>query len=401
LSTTHEVRAGDTFSLIAAQTCGSDTFAADIARANPGIREPLIPGTLIRVPGNRQNKKGFLSSGLDVHVSGSRLITMPSFSISSRIDAIRKCSFIVPNEIQTRDIFRPLEPLDCAVGYNGGEMMIGRVGTAVPRVSGTAKELVISAYSDCARIESSTPPLSAFPLEFRNMTFEQIANHMADVMGIDVTFDADPGPVFKRISVDRTQTVLNFFSDMAAQRGLVITDDAFGGLVVWKGAGLGGPVLDIDDTVRTDVTVTVALNDDAYYSSVTGCLPTKSKARPGTQFTVDNPFFTGVVRPYTYEVTDIDQGELATAVTSTAARMFAGVFTLSITLSEWVDKFGEVLTPNTLVRVKSPDNYINEWAEFLIAGVDLENNAGSESATLECVLPSAFSGEMPEALPWR
>jgi prophage tail gpP-like protein len=380
---------------------GADTYAAELARANPGIREPLIPGTIIRVPGNRQNKKGFLSSGLDVHVSGSRLMTVPSFTLSSRIDAIRKCTFTVPNEIQTRSIFRPLDPLDCAVGYNGGELMIGRVATAVPSVSGTAKELVVSAYSECARIEGSPPPLSAFPLEFRNMTFEQIAQHLGDVMGIDVTFDADSGPVFKLVSIERTQTVLDFLSGLAAQRGLVITDDAFGGLVVWKGTGLGGPVLDIDDTVRTDATVSVVLNDDAYYSSVTGCLPTKAKARPGKQFTVDNPFFTGIVRPYTYDVEDVDQGELATAVTSTAARMFAGVFTLTITLSEWVDKFGEVLTPNTLVRVKSPDNFIDDWTEFLIAGVDLENNAGSESAALECVLPSAFSGEMPEALPWR
>jgi len=400
LSTIHKARSGDTFSLIAAQTMGSDTYAAEIARANPGIREPITAGTTIRIPSNRQNKKGFLSSGLDIHVSGNRLVTVPSFSIAMRVDAIRKCTFSLPNEISTRAILKPLDPLDCAVGYDGSELMIGQVGTVEPENKGNAKTLVVSAYSDPARIEKSPPPASAFPLEFVNMNLEQIAEHLCGTMGVVLFFDAEPGARFKRVDIKQDQAILKFLADLASQRGLVITDDAFGSLVFWKPSGLGGPVLDIDDTSRTDATVSVKINDENYYSSVTGIMSTKSKRKTGRQYTVSNPFLTGIVRPYSYTVEDIDQGELETAVNSTAARMFAGVFSATVTISEWRDKFGNVLTPNTLIRLRSPDNYIDEFTELMIAGVTLNNEAGSETAELECVLPGVFSGEMPEAMPW-
>jgi len=399
LSTSYSTNSGDTFSLIAQQTVGTDTFAAQIKRANPGISEPIPAGTTILIPSNRENAKGFLASGLDVKVTADRFVTMPNFTLSKRIDAIRKATFTVPNEIQTRATLPPLTPLDCSIGYNGLSEMQGRIATPKNRESESSKSLVVNAFSECANLEKSPPPLSAFPLEFKDQNLEQIAGTICNIMGIDVFFDFDSGPRFKRVDIQQGEKVLGFFAKLAEQRNLIITDDEFGSLLFTRGDGSGAPILQIDDTGRPDVKVNTVFNDDKYYSSVTGILPTKTK-KPGKQFTIDNPYYTGIVRPYTFKADNIDQGELETAVRSTASRMFAGIFGASITVPFWTDDNGDILKTNSVIRLRSPSNYLNNWGEYLIAGVTLSNTEGSETATIDAVLPSAYSGKIPESLPW-
>ena len=413
MSTTYKSRAGDTFSLIAQQTMGVDTGASEIKRANPGISEPIRPGTSIRIPVDWKNKKGFSASGLDVKVDGQPIITMPNFTLSTQIDAIRKASFTVPNEGATRALLPPLSQLDCVVGYNGSTTLTGRINTPQPQASETSKSLVVGAYSACALCENSPPPLTAFPMEFERMSLKQIAEQVCETLGIGVVFDLDPGAKFRRVNVkqvgDRGTTrkrdtdvsgdILPFLADLAAQRNFIISDDEFGNLVFWRGEGTGEPILEIDDGVQPDSAVSVSFSDDAYYSSITGVMPSKTRRR-GKTYTVQNPFFTGLVRPYTYMVEDIDQGELETAVNSTAARMFAGVFSAEINRAGWTDLNGDRIQVNRLIRFRSPSNYIENWTDLLISGVTLENDEGSETAQVTAVLPSVYSGKMPEVLPW-
>jgi len=250
-------------------------------------------------------------------------------------------------------------------------------------------------------------------MEFERMSLKQIAEQVCETLGIGVVFDLDPGAKFRRVNVkqvgDRGTTrkrdtdvsgdILPFLADLAAQRNFIISDDEFGNLVFWRGEGTGEPILEIDDGVQPDSAVSVSFSDDAYYSSITGVMPSKTRRR-GKTYTVQNPFFTGLVRPYTYMVEDIDQGELETAVNSTAARMFAGVFSAEINRAGWTDLNGDRIQVNRLIRFRSPSNYIENWTDLLISGVTLENDEGSETAQVTAVLPSVYSGKMPEVLPW-
>jgi prophage tail gpP-like protein/phage tail protein X len=399
LSISYRTVQGDTFSLVARKTVGVDTAAADIQKANPGIKEPLQEGVTLIIPASIASGKTFLSSGLDVLVNDIRFSTMPEFSISTRIDAIRKATFTVPNEIATRSVLTPLSPLECRIGYFGSQFAQGRIDTPVPQNTTASKSLTVGMYSEAGLLEANTAPLSSFPREFKNMNLQQIAEDICKTMGVGTIFDFDPGARFKKVKMKQSDKVLSFLSRLAMQRNFIISDDEFGNLVFWRGLGIGAPILEIDDDARTDVQVSVKFNDSQYYSSVTGTLGTKTK-RKGKSFTVQNPFFNGIVRPYNFTVKDLDAGELETAVRTTAGRMFASVFTATINIADWKDRNGDIISPNKFIRLRSPSNYIQDWEEFLISGVDLTNRAGSESAQIEVVLPSAYSGEIPERVFW-
>jgi prophage tail gpP-like protein len=242
--------------------------------------------------------------------------------------------------------------------------------------------------------------LSAFPLEFTNANLPAIADELCSFYGVSVDFQAPSGAVFERVDIQPNDTILGFLSKLASQRGPVITSDSSGQLVFWSGAETGSPVARYEKGYAPADRVSTVIDEGAYYSSVTGYVPARTKAGgQGERFTVANPHATNVVRPYTFEARDIAPGELEGAVQTAAGRMFAGVFSAGMELATGYHG-GGLFLPNTTVELKSPDDYIPDFYEFLITDVVLTKAAGIEKASLSLALPGVFSGEIPEVMPW-
>lgn len=395
----YRTKPGDTFASIGQSQVGLDTVASDIQRANPGVTEPLIPGTILTVPGLRKRDSSTFGEGLHIEVDGVEFQTVPNCTVGKRIDAIRKASFSVPNENVTRQILIPLFPHNCVIHFDRALLLTGYVNHTNPQKSGAAKQLDCSVHSACAIMENSPPPLSSFPMEFRNLNLEQIAKQIVEPMGIFLDVADDTGARFDRVNIEQEQTALSFLSNLCGQRNMVISDDEYGSCIVWRGAGVGAPVLRVDDSVQPDVDISVTFDGDRYFSSVTGVVPSKTR-KPGQSFTVQNPFQSGIIRPHTYKIDESSVGELETAVNTAAARMFAQVFRVTIKLPGVRDDLGDVLDVNKIIEVRSPDNFINNFSEFIISGVEHNFTESEISSTIEAVLPGAYSGTIPGVLPW-
>ena len=81
--------------------------------------------------------------------------------------------------------------------------------------------------------------------------------------------------------------------------------------------------------------------------------------------------------------------------------MFAEMasYTLSA-LPTWRDPQGDLWEPNTTIVVAAPEAMIYTPTEFLIRRVTLSATPEERKASLDLVLPGAFSGSAPKALPW-
>jgi prophage tail gpP-like protein len=244
--------------------------------------------------------------------------------------------------------------------------------------------------------------LSAFPLEYTNANLIAIVNDLCAYHGISVDFQAPGGALFERVDIQPGESILSFLAGLAAQRGPVITSNASGQLVVWNSVSAGAPVGRYEKGYAPLVELKSTINEDQYYSSVTGYTPAKSKRESkGERFTVENPYATDLVCPYTFEATDISKGELETAVEMTAGRMFAAVFSVTAEFATWYTEDGEMFRPNTTIEIKSPDDYIEDFYEFLITEVVLSKSSGVETASLTLALPGAYSGEIADKMPWE
>lgn len=389
---------GDTFSSISRAETGSEKNAQLIKQANPHATTPFTFGTVLDIP-SRETQKGFNPYGLDIKVDGISVQSYDSFTHSSAVDGFSRVEFILPNEIQTRAIIPMLQPVAVDVGYNGQPLFSGFMETPVPISNDKGKRLKVSA-SSWANMIASPPPITAFPVEFKDTALDVVAETLIAPFMIEHLFYADSGPVFKKISMEQSDNVLDFLSGLTKQRALVLRDDEFGSVVFDNGELSGAPVLKIDADRRPDVTVSLSANASGWYSHVTGVLKSKRK-RKRKKIVWKNPFYSGIMRNHGFEVSQIDEGELETAVNSVASRMFASAFVLSVTIPSWTDKNGNTIRPGTSIEIKSETNYIRDFNELLVDGVTLNGTPSAMVATMSCVIPGVYSGSIPEAVPWK
>lgn len=402
MSGTYRAAGGEGWSDVARSATGNDIDASKIARANPGVPVPIPAGTLLQIPFPQNEVVTGTAAELELVVNSEQIGTFDNFSLALSIDAIAKCSFTVPNEPETRAIFAPLSSPTVEINANGVRIFTGRSETPSPANEPESRSLEVSCYSSPGILERANPPLSAFPLEYTNANLTAIAEELCAFHGISIDWQASSGAIFERVDIGPNDGILSFLSDLAAQRGPVITSNAFGQLVFWNSVSQGSPVARYEKGYAPAQRVATTISEENYYSSVTGYVPSKTKKNvKGERFTVENPYATDIVRPYTFEAEDISPGELETAVQSTAGRMFAGVFSAGIEIATWYTEDGEMFQPNTTMELKSPDDYINDFYEFLVTDVVLSKAAGVEVTSMTLALPGAFSGEIPSVMPWQ
>lgn len=397
---TYVTRKGDTFDSVARSATGADTNADAIRSSNPGASEPFEAGVVLDVPSTTAEvAKVYRASGLDLRVDGKNIDTISDFTITIAIDGFRRCEFTTANEIETRAILPAIKPASVDLGYNGTALMTGHLEAPQADSSDDRKALVCSVASS-PEVMTSPPSASAYPLAFEDVDLQNIAQKICGLYSLSSVFDVPPGPVFKDVKIKQTQNAVYFLGNLAKQRSMIFSDDAFGSVVFSDGAALGAPVLIADDEQRPDVNVSTTRNAANYYSHITGILKGK-RGRERSRYTVNNKFYNGIIRQHTFEVSDIDKGELETSVNSVAARMFGDVFSATITVPGWTDRNGDVFAPGSLVKIRSPRNYIDDFYELLIRTVTLRGQPDQKTATLTCVIPGVFAGKIPEYLPWK
>ena len=109
------------------------------------------------------------------------------------------------------------------------------------------------------------------------------------------------------------------------------------------------------------------------------------------QVTIKNPRLDGVLRPFTCKA------ESDVEVKAKAARMFAGAVSYQIKVSTWRDAQGHLWKPNTLLSLVVSLAMIYIPYTFLVRSVQF---ADDRSATLELIIPEAYTDGLPERLPW-
>ena len=402
MSGTYKALGGEGWSDVARNTTGDDLDASKIQRANPGTPVPIPAGTTIQIPVEPPEVVVGTAAELELRVNDTPIGTFDNFGLAMAADAIWKCGFVIPNEPETRALFVPMGSPEVTVNANGQRLFTGRAESPQPSNDTSSRMMDVSCYSTPGILERVTPPLAAFPLEYTNANLVAIAEDLCAFHGVSVDFQADAGATFDRVDIQPGEDILPFLAGLASQRGPVITSDTSGQLVFWNAGETGAPVARYEKGFAPALLVSTKIDESQYYSKVSGFTPAKSKRdASGERFTVENPFATDLVRPYSFEAKDISKGELETAVNTAAGRMFASIFSATLDLPTWYTEDGVLFMPGQTIELKSPDDYIADFYEFLITGVSLVKNAGEYRATLSLSLPGIFSGEIPEAMPWQ
>lgn len=205
---------------------------------------------------------------------------------------------------------------------------------------------------------------------------------------------------FKRVKVERETKVHDFLCTLTKQCGVIMTDDAEGNLVFALSTTTGKPVVQLEEGQAPLLSVKPEFSPKDYFSEVTAHVPPK-RGKKGARHTLKNPFLKYVVRPISITCPDIEPGGEVGAAQAYLGRMFGNMASYEIELPTFFDPLKRPFRPNTTLKLRAPGAMIYADQELLIRSVTKRQSADATSCTLNVVLPGAFSGEAPSALPWN
>lgn len=171
-STTYRVESeGQTFDTIARRVYGDPFNAGRIARANPGVSEPIPPGAVLTIPAQRDSRPPRWSNtqGASILIDGEEFVQWESVVIERGLDRIETVSFDAPFDPEReefRRIFRPFsyKPVEVFVGDT--RIFSGTMVDVSPTLSEDRRTVSTESYSLPGVLSDCTPPISAMPLEF-------------------------------------------------------------------------------------------------------------------------------------------------------------------------------------------------------------------------------------------
>lgn len=410
MSTTYNTIAGDTFEIVSRKKYGFEGESNRIADANPGVVEPLIPGTVLTIPllsDTTPNIKSQIpSENIDevaIIINGERFRYWTQIKINDSIDSVTTVDFVAPFEHEApgfKEAFKPFNFTPVEVTVGGVRKFKGLMVVVNPQVSGNSRTLSISCYSLPGTINDCNPSPSTYPIEYKGLRLSDIASKILKPFGFKAEFLADEGAPFEKVSCGVSAKPWSFLTTLAGQRNLILTDDSNGDLIFLESIQEGNPIAVLGQGSPPVIAVTPSFEPQKYYSDVTGIEP-PSAGLDGSKYTVKNPRLKGIVRPYVFTVQDTKGGDVKKTVEVKAARMFANMVSYNLSVNTWRDPAGNLWESNTTIKLTAPDAMIYQEYEFLIRNVSFNMTKDKKTAVLTLVLPGVFRGEIPEALPWE
>lgn len=367
-----------------------------------------------------------MSDLVSLLINGKEFVFWTEVSITRAIDSIDAITFGAPFDYTAPDFkenFKPFSYNPVAITINNETLFTGTMVGHDPQLDADSKQIQISCYAKCGVLQDCTAPVEALPLEFNNLNLRDIAAKLASYFKINVVFEDDPGPVFDRVACDPDKKIYEFLTELAKQRGFVISSDENGDLLFWKSSE-SLPVAILQQGQSPLIDVTPAFNQQEYYSDLTGLAPVEVDKAPAKKtvktkkekkdekttkqpkapkkyqkFSVEDD--TEVFRPLSFKIDDIDGADVETATKAKLARMLGNMAAYEANVSTWRDTNGKLWAPNTRIKLFAPDAMIYTEYEFEIKQVEFTQNDTEQKARLTLSLPGSFSGEPPEVFPWE
>ena len=305
-----------------------------------------------------------------------------------------------PDNATHRRIFRPLAYQDVVISSELGETLL--TGTILrhkfPRSS--KRELTtFSGYSKSGVLGDCTIPKSVYPLEFTNLSFQEIAERLIEPFGVELViqdFGVVAREIVESITAQNTESVYGFLNNIISQRNLVLTNTSAGNLILTRPNANAEPVA----TFRQSIPVTkisLDVNGQAIHSDLTAIKQADVSNNNASDETITNP----LVRAFRPTLKEQNVGNDVTA--EDAARNIRASELRNIKLTIETDRWTwlrnrslETMTPNNIVSVIAPDIYIFNRTNFFVESVKLNLDENKETAILTCVLPEVYNNSEPQ-----
>ena len=213
-------------------------------------------------------------------------------------------------------------------------------------------------------------------------------------MIVDPLVQSKMNMVYDKTSVEPTQTIADYITELAAQRNIIISHDTYGRLLFTQLKTKETPILSVTEgLIGTEMKMSFKGQD--IHSHITVIKQADSDGGNAGQYTIRNPFVpvARTYRPKTIIQNSGDNASTKLAAQNALAAELRNVI-LTIKLDRW-DLNGVLIRPNSIISVKNKNLYLYKETKFFIEQVSYEGNSEALTATMTCVLPFCYDGTIP------
>lgn len=329
-----------------------------------------------------------------------------SVEIKRSIDTYSTVKFDAPFEPSRKEFrktFRPFTFQRMEVLVNLKTLVTGFTLGPDPETDWNGRTISVTGYAKPAVFHDCNIPPDELGkgLQFNDQGLRSIAERVAAPFNITCDFRNEDAAPFKKCKLEIDKKIQDFLVDLAKQRNRVLTDSVAGELLCWTSIEPGKPVATLTEGVAPFTKVTPRFNPQDCYSQVTG-FGKKKRGKKEARWTEKNRWLESPLRPHTFKLDDAERADVPEATQAKLGRFFASMASYIIPdLPGWRNPQGDLWAPNTTILVTSPGAMIYRETELLIRDVTFKQDPNTETTTLEVVLPGAFSGKLPDELPWE
>lgn len=252
--------------------------------------------------------------------------------------------------------------------------------------------LSVSGYSKTGILEDCTFPPDLYPLQFDGLSLKDIALKVTNYFGLTLkVFDnaEDLASIpYEKVTANVDETIKSFLSKLCTQRGLILTHDNLGRLLIYKIEAKIAPFsnLLISDALEASFTP----NAQGLHSNITVVRQAKKDNDNSQQVTKKSPFISGINRPLVKMLQDGEEiEEAANRIICAEARSFG----LKLTFEGLA-----LYRAGFYITLDGP--ILKKRTKFIIESVDFTVDKSQERTTINIVLPCVYTGILPSSNPF-
>lgn len=398
----------NTLSQVAARAYGDGTLWPRIWSANQtalhsGDPDIIFPGETILIPilPERQlpttpaaNKN---PDAIFFNLDG-REIQPVSASVIRTIDTVANgfagvIGWQPGEDIQLDAKVAPKQYTPTTISIGGEKILTGVLYSAPSKVTTQGTTLTLNGgTATMDLVDSILKP----PLEKNNITLDDRVREIVEPLGFKVIINAETGGKFDRTTATNGETIAAFLLRLTRQRGVLLTCDEAGNILVTNANTDGSPVATLEEGITQGVTGWGINVDGRKMFNVyraTGRSPLGNQEATVTDNAVPRSRFK------TIPADEMTAGDINKTATWARNKTTADALSFQLTVEGWRDPQGQLWKENTIVTIVSKSMFLSNGFNFLINRVEyiLDNNG--RTARLSFVPPTVYTqGEIVE--PW-
>lgn len=284
----------------------------------------------------------------------------------------------------------PLSYADCQILNDKDELLLtGTIVSHTIPVSAKPELIAISGYSKAGILEDCTIPVSAYPVQFDNLSLKQIIDKLLPIF--DIEYIVNPvisnelNKTYKKSNANISSSIKEYINNLASQRGIIVSHNEQGKIIFTKvDTSNMLPVVTFEEGNTGTERYSININGQVLHSEISVIKQASSFDRSSGEFTVKNL----LVDKYRPKVIVSTSGSVFDVEKMAKIELAKELANIKIMIDTTL-----FVMPGKLIQLKAPSLRINNFIELFVERITINGDMTGERYTLTCVLKEVYSLE--------